>query len=71
MLRMYTAYKPDAERWRRLGFTVRALAGGWEATGPIEAVKLRRLKDGSVVKRKAPAKGFGQHHGMRSDDRAA
>ena len=55
---MYTAYPREAARWRRLGFDVTALAGGWEATGPLQALRLRRVKNGSVIKRRMPVAGL-------------
>ncbi len=70
---LYTAYAADAERWRRLGFTVTEDGHGWRARGPVEALKLRRLgPNGQVRKRRqAPTVGFRPRAHMRSDDRSA
>ena len=68
-LHLYTAYEPEAKRWRRLGFAVQdrtSVSGevtGWQALGPVEAISLRRVgHDGQIVKRRvssASGKRFG------------
>ena len=59
VLHLYTAYPLEAKKWARLGYTVevcgRTQAGeprGWQARAPLEALRLRRLVDGQVVKRR-------------------
>jgi hypothetical protein len=53
----YTASKPMADKWRRLGWPVRAVDRyGWRAEVPVAAVqRFRKLgPDGAVIKRRAP-----------------
>jgi hypothetical protein len=59
VLHLYTAYPSDARKWERLGYSVevcgRTQAGearGWRAQAPLEALRLRKLVGGQVVKRR-------------------
>lgn len=61
-----TASPVVAERWRRLGYTVRVLGRypdgsprTWETTGPADALRLRRVDaEGQLVRRPPPAHAF-------------
>ena len=53
---LYTAAAAQAAQWRRLGIDVVPVHGhGWSATIPKAAVKIRRLVNGSIAKRKVSA----------------
>jgi hypothetical protein len=59
VLYLYTAYTAEARKWDRLGYAVevygRTPAGeprGWRAQAPLEALRLRRLVDGKVQRRR-------------------
>jgi hypothetical protein len=63
-LLMWTANPAEAKRWARLGYDVevsgRTQAGeprSWKAQGPAEALRLRKVVNGQVVKRRRGA-GF-------------
>jgi hypothetical protein len=65
VLHLYTAYPPEARKWERLGYAVevcgRTQAGeprAWRAQTPLEALRLRKVVDGEVVKRRR-GRGFG------------
>jgi hypothetical protein len=65
ILRMWTANPAVARRWRRLGYDVRDLGHypdrttrSWQATGPVDALRLRPVRDGQVVRRPPPAHAF-------------
>lgn len=59
VLHLYTANASEARKWKRLGFAVevcgRTQAGearGWQAPAPLAAIRLRKLVDGNVVRRR-------------------
>ena len=59
VLHLYTAHPPEARKWARRGYAVevcaRTQAGeprGWRAQAPLEALRLRKLVDGKVAKRR-------------------
>lgn len=55
---LYTAAPAQAERWRKLGYTVEQSGShGWKARIPKAAVKFRRLHNGQLEKR-APTEAF-------------
>jgi hypothetical protein len=61
---LYTAYPPEARRWERLGYPVRVYSRTqngtprtWAADVPIAAIRLRRLRDGQLVRRRGHQKG--------------
>ena len=65
VLHLYTAFPPEARKWERLGYAVevcgRTQAGeprGWRAQAPLEALRLRKLVEGEVAKRRR-GRGFG------------
>jgi hypothetical protein len=65
MLHLFTAYPAEARKWTRLGYAVeicsRTSTGaprGWRAQAPLDALRLRRLVDGQVMKRRR-GRGFG------------
>jgi hypothetical protein len=64
ILHMWTANPAVARSWRRLGFDVRVLGsvGGapraWKTQGPVEALRLRRVENGAVVRRPPPPHAF-------------
>ena len=58
VLHLYTAYPAEARKWEGLGYAVELFSWNqageprsWRAEAPLEAVRLRRLVDGQVVKR--------------------
>lgn len=58
-VRLYTADPVEARRWTRLGYDVtvcdRTRDGeprGWKAVGPAKCVRVRRLADGVLPKRR-------------------
>jgi hypothetical protein len=64
ILHLYTACPAAARKWERLGYAVqicgRTQAGeprGWRSRAPLEALRLRKLVDGQVVKRQR-GRGF-------------
>ena len=66
VLHLYTACAVDARKWARLGYAVevcgRTSTGaprGWRARAPLDALRLRTLVDGQVVKRRR-GRGFDQ-----------
>jgi hypothetical protein len=59
-MELWTAYLPDARRWRRLGYPVQVAStyqdgepSGWKATVPKACLRLRRIVGGSIVKRRS------------------
>ena len=59
VLHLYTAHAPEARKWERRGYVVevcgRTQAGeprGWRARAPLEALRLRKLVNGQVAKRR-------------------
>ena len=61
---LYTAHEAQAKRWIKLGYEMRVthrdLNGkptGWEATAEKDAVRLRRVHAGKVVRRKGHGRG--------------
>jgi hypothetical protein len=49
MALLYTADPSEARRWRALGYdVVEAQTRGWQATVPISAIALLKLKSGQV-----------------------
>lgn len=69
---LWTADAVQARRWAKAGYAVTAIVGstdgritGWRTTGPAGCVRLRRLRDGQIVKRTnggqnpAVQRGFG------------
>jgi hypothetical protein len=66
VLLMETANPRVAARWQRLGFDVQPWAhhpGGreprtWRARGPVEAIRLRPVREGQLVKQRAPQHAF-------------
>jgi hypothetical protein len=59
ILHLYTAYPAEAKKWVRLGYGVevygRTQAGqprSWRARAPLEALRLRKLVDGQLAKRR-------------------
>jgi hypothetical protein len=64
VLHLWTAIPAEAKRWARLGYDVeiagRTPAGeprSWKTQGPVEALRLRKVVSGQVVKRRRGA-GF-------------
>lgn len=76
VLHMCTTNPKKAEEWGRFGYAVRPLGyypggkkpGSWEATGPIEALRLRRVRDGQVIKRPPPPHAFGRSDRLRPQE---
>src|SRR5437879_1758104 len=65
VLHLYTAYPAEARKWERLGYAVdvygRTQAGeprGWRAQAPLDVLRLRKVVEGQVVKRRR-GQGFG------------
>jgi hypothetical protein len=59
VLHLYTACPREARKWERLGYAVevygRTQTGeprGWRAQAPLEALRLRRVVNGSVAMRR-------------------
>ena len=48
---MWTASPVEVRKWRRAGYAVRQDGVGWRAEGPKECVRVRKVKDGLLVKR--------------------
>jgi len=64
VLHLFTACPRVARKWVRLGYAVEVCGltqdgqpRGWRATGPLEALRLRRLVEGQVVSRRR-GRGF-------------
>ena len=65
VLHLYTSWLVDAQRWEKLGYPVEVMhrygdgsPSGWRAV-PVACLRpLRRLVNGQIVKRKAPATAF-------------
>ena len=64
VLHLYTAYPAEARKWARLGYSVevsgRTQSGeprGWRARAPLEALRLRRLVNGKVIRHRR-GRGF-------------
>ncbi len=61
---VYTACERIMKRFTKLGWTFKVTStsegqpSGWTAVGPANAVKLRRLADGTLVKAPRPANAF-------------
>jgi hypothetical protein len=59
VLHLYTSYGPEARKWTRLGYAVEVVGRtptgaprSWRSRAPIEALRLRKLINGHVVKRR-------------------
>ena len=59
VLHLYTGNRAEARKWARWGYAVEASdrtrdgePRGWEATAPLEALRLRKLEHGQVVRRR-------------------
>lgn len=48
---LYTADPIEARRWERAGYRFTKRTCGFFATGPAGCVRLRRVRDGAIVKR--------------------
>jgi len=48
---LWTASPVEVRKWRRAGYAVRQDGVGWRAEGPKECVRVRKVKDGALVKR--------------------
>ena len=51
IVRMWTASPVEVRRWRRAGYGVRQDGVGWRCEGPKDCVRVRKVKDGALVKR--------------------
>jgi hypothetical protein len=76
VLHMETGNPRVAKRWRRRGYAVTPgsfYPGGteartWRAKGPVEALGVRRVQDGQVVKRSRPKHAFTKAKPGRAQD---
>jgi len=48
---MWTASPVEVRKWRRAGYAVRQDGVGWRCEGPKDCVRVRKVKDGALVKR--------------------
>ena len=48
---MWTTSAVERRRWVRLGYRVEREGVGWRAEGPVGCVRVRKVKDGELVKR--------------------
>jgi len=48
---LWTAAPHEARKWKRAGYAVTQDGVGWRAEGPKDCVRVRRVKDGQLVKR--------------------
>jgi hypothetical protein len=78
VLHLYTAYPADARNWARLGYPVEVCARtqvgkprSWKARAPIEALTLRKLQNGQIVRRpRGRSFGLGRRKLAASDHRS-
>ena len=56
---LYTTNAADARKWERLGYAVEVCtraqdgkARSWQASGPLDALRLRKLVNGQLAKRR-------------------
>lgn len=73
---LWTAYERDAHRWEKSGYPVTVYARNpageaqsWSAQVPIEAIRYRRMQDGTIVKRQGHRKG--RVFGVQADELVA
>jgi hypothetical protein len=73
LVRLWTAYAPDARLWERAGFNVNEDTNGrsgqdttWSADVPVGAIRYRPVRDGQIVRRKGHRKG--RLLGVRADE---
>jgi hypothetical protein len=50
-VQLWTASPVDARKWKRAGYELKQDGLGWRATGPRGCVRLRKVRDGVLVKR--------------------
>jgi len=48
---LWTAAAGEARKWRRAGYVVRQEGVGWRCEGPVGCVRVRKVKDGELVRR--------------------
>ena len=48
---LWTASPVEVRRWRRAGYDVRQDGVGWRCEGPKDCVRVRKVKDGALVRR--------------------
>ena len=48
---LWTASPVEMRKWKRAGYGVEPEGVGWRASGPAGCVRLRKVKDGALVKR--------------------
>jgi hypothetical protein len=70
---LWTAYEPDARRWKKAGYDVYVYTAdragqptSWSARVPVDAISWRRMQSGEVVHRKGHQKG--RLLGVRDDE---
>ena len=51
VVRLWTACPVEVRKWRRAGYGVRQDGVGWRCEGPKDCVRVRKVKDGVLVKR--------------------
>ena len=51
VVRLWTASPGEMRKWKRAGYGVEPEGVGWRASGPVGCVRLRKVKDGALVKR--------------------
>jgi hypothetical protein len=48
---LWTASPVEMRKWKRAGYGVEPEGVGWRASGPVGCVRLRKVKDGALIKR--------------------